>query len=72
MPPVTPTADESKKFASVMSNVNTRYEEAVIMIITGADPVDNWDKVLGEFKQMGIEDALKIQQAALERFNKRA
>jgi putative aldouronate transport system substrate-binding protein len=72
MPPVTPTADESKKFASVMSNVNTRYEEAVIKIITGADAVGNWDKVLAEFKQMGIEDALKIQQAALERFNKRA
>lgn len=72
MPPVTPTADESKKFASVMSNVNTRYEEAVIKIITGADSVDNWDTVLGEFKQMGIEDAVKIQQAALDRFNKRA
>jgi len=46
-------------------------EEAFDQIITGAQPVGSWDDVLGQFKQMGIEDAIKIQQAALERYNKR-
>jgi putative aldouronate transport system substrate-binding protein len=71
MPLVTPTQDESKKFASVMTEVNTRCQEAVTKIITGQQPVDGWDAVVKELKGMGIEDAIKIQQAALERFNKR-
>ena len=28
MPPVSPTQDESKKFATVMNDVKTRFEEA--------------------------------------------
>ena len=71
MPPVTPTQDESKQFASIMNDVNTRFDEAFIKIMTGADPVDSWDQVVDQLKQMGIEDALKIQQAALDRYNKR-
>ena len=71
LPPITPTQDESKKFASVMNDVQTRFEEAFDKVVTGAEPADGWDKVVAQFKQMGIEDAIKIQQAALERYNKR-
>ncbi len=72
MPMVTPTQDESRRFASVMSDVTTRCDEAVIKIITGQQPVDEWDMVVSELKAMGVEDAVQIQQAALERFNKRS
>jgi len=71
MPPVTPTQEESKKFATIMNEVNTRFDEAFTKTITGAEPVENWDKVIEQLKQMGIEEAIKIQQAALERYNKR-
>jgi hypothetical protein len=30
-----------------------------------------WDQVVQQLKQMGIEEAVKVQQAALDRFNKR-
>jgi putative aldouronate transport system substrate-binding protein len=71
MPPVTPTQDESKKFASIMNDVNTLRDEMVVKVITGGKPVAEWDQVVAQMKQMGIEDALKIQQAALDRYNKR-
>lgn len=71
MPLVTPTQEESKKFASIMTEVNTRCQEAVIKIITGQQPVESWDAVVKDLKGMGIEEGIKIQQAALDRYNKR-
>lgn len=71
LPPITPTQDESKKFATVMADVTTRYDEGFNKILQGQLPVDAWDQVVKDFKQMGIDDAIKIQQAALERYNKR-
>lgn len=71
MPPVTPTQDESRRFASIMSDVNTRYEEVFAQVLTGAQPLEYWDSFVGELKGLGIEDAIAVQQAALDRFNKR-
>ena len=71
LPPITPTQEESKKFATVMNDVNTRTKEGITKIITGAQPVDSWDAVIKDIKTMGIDDAIKIEQAALERYNKR-
>jgi len=72
MPPVTPTEDESRRFARTMAEVNTRFEEVFTKVLTGAQPIDSWDTFVGELKQLGIEEALQVQQAALDRFNQRA
>jgi putative aldouronate transport system substrate-binding protein len=72
MPPVTPTQDESRKYAKIMTDVNTRYDEVFAKVLSGAEPIESWDKFLEELKQIGIEDAIQVQQAALDRFNKRA
>lgn len=71
IPRTTPTQEESKRFATIMTDVGARRDEAVIKIITGAQPVESWDQVVQQFKQMGIEEAIKVQQAALDRYNKR-
>jgi putative aldouronate transport system substrate-binding protein len=71
MPPVTPTQEESRRFASIMSDVNTRYEEVFAQVLSGAQPLEYWDSFVGELKGLGIEDAIAVQQAALDRFNKR-
>jgi putative aldouronate transport system substrate-binding protein len=71
MPPVTPTQDESKKYASVMNDVNARYQEIFTRALTGADPIDTLAGLPAQLRQIGIDDAIKIQQAALDRFNKR-
>jgi putative aldouronate transport system substrate-binding protein len=71
MPPITPTQDESKKFQSIMQDVMTRYEEVFHKVVTGTLPLDAWDVFVKDIKGMGIDDAIKIQQAALDRYNKR-
>ncbi len=71
MPLVTPTKDESSKFASIMTDIETYRDEMLLKFIMGAEPIDNYDKYVKRIQSMGIEDAVKIQQAALERYNKR-
>ncbi len=71
LPPITPTQEESKKFATVMQDVMTRYEEVFHKVVTGTSPLDAWDQLVKDVKGMGIDDAIKIQQAALDRYNKR-
>ncbi|MFE5320623.1 extracellular solute-binding protein [Paenibacillus sp. NPDC056579] len=71
LPPVTPTSDESSKFASIMNDVNTFKDEMFNKFIMGAEPLDNFDKYVKTIEGMGIQEAVKIQQAALERYKKR-
>jgi putative aldouronate transport system substrate-binding protein len=71
MPPVTPTQEESSRYAAVMNDVTTRFQEMMVKVITGQEPVDNWDTVVQQLKQMGLDEAVAIQQAALDRYNSR-
>ncbi len=71
IPRVTPTADESKRFATISNDVTTRRDEAMCKIIMGQQSVDTWDQVVQQLKQMGIDEGIKIQQAAFDRYNKR-
>lgn len=71
LPPVTQTQDESQRFASIMNDINTLRNEAVIKIIVGQMPVSDWDGVVSQMKQIGIEEAIALRQAALDRFNAR-
>lgn len=71
MPKVTMTADENKQFASIMTDLNTYSDEMVTKFIMGVEPLANFDQYVQTLKSMGIEEAIKIQQAALDRFNSR-
>lgn len=71
LPFLSPTAEESTRFASIMNDVNTQFDEAVNRIIMGADSIDSYDKFVSRIKSMGIEEAVKLRQAALDRYNNR-
>jgi putative aldouronate transport system substrate-binding protein len=71
MPPLTPTQQESKKFASIMNDVIGKYQEVFTKVITGAEAMDSVTGLPAQLRQIGIDDAIKIQQSALDRFNKR-
>lgn len=67
----TPTAEESAKLASIMADINTYNSEMFLKFVYGKEPLSNFDAYQQRLKQMNIEEALKIQQAALDRYNKR-
>lgn len=54
-----------------MNDINTLVKEAELKIILGTEPVDHYDKSVQQMRDMGIERALDIQQAAYERYLKR-
>jgi putative aldouronate transport system substrate-binding protein len=68
---MTPTQDEAKKFATTMSDIQTRYDEVVTRVWSGKAGLDEWDSFVKALPGMGITDALKIQQSTLDRYNKR-
>jgi putative aldouronate transport system substrate-binding protein len=55
-----------------MNDVNGKYQEVFTRVLTGADPMDSLTALPAQLRQIGIDDAIKIQQAALDRYNKRA
>jgi putative aldouronate transport system substrate-binding protein len=71
LPPITATPSEAEELAQIMSEVQTYREEMVVKFITGQEPIDNFGQFQARLKQMGIERAIAIKQAGLERFNAR-
>ncbi|TDF94061.1 extracellular solute-binding protein [Paenibacillus piri] len=69
MPPgVTPTIEESTRMASILSAVNTYKDEQFLKFVMGQTPLSEFDNYMKSMKSMGIEDAIKIQQAAYDRY----
>lgn len=71
LPPITVTQDESKKFATTMADINTRFDEVFTRVWSGKAGIDEYDGFVKALPGMGINDAIKIQQTALDRYNKR-
>ena len=68
MPPITLTPEEGTEFARIMTDVETHVEELVARFILGHEPFANFDGFINTLRNMGIEQAIEIQQAALDRF----
>lgn len=71
IPLVSPTQDESSKFASIVTDIQTYQDEMLLKFIMGVEPLDQFDQYVKKIQSMGIDEAINIQQGALERFNKR-
>jgi len=71
LPPITPTSDESKEFATIMNEINTYRDEMTLKYIFGSESLDNYDAYVKNIETMGLSRALEIQNLALERYNAR-
>jgi putative aldouronate transport system substrate-binding protein len=71
LPVITATPEEAEELAEIMSEVETYREEMFVKFITGQEPLSNFDEFQARLKQMGIERAVAIKQAGLDRFNAR-
>ncbi|MFC0210994.1 extracellular solute-binding protein [Paenibacillus chartarius] len=68
MPSIALNADESAKSTSIMNDVKTYRDEMFNKFVMGAEPIENFDKFVQTMKSMGIEEAIKVRQAALDRY----
>ena len=71
MPPLTPNGDESAIVAPILNNVQTYRDEVVGNIIQGLVSVDEYDTMVAQAKEMGIEQVVEIYNKALERYQAR-
>ena len=71
MPRVQFTPDESKRLAQLMGDTNTLFNEMFDKFVMGKEPLSGIDAFQANLKRMGIDEALAINQAALDRLNAR-
>lgn len=71
LPPVSIANDQIETYTKIMSQVRTYADEMMLKFIMGTESLDNFDKYVERLKAMGIEEAMKIQQEALDRYYKR-
>lgn len=71
LPPITLTPDESSNYAVIYNDINTYVNEMFDKFVMGAEPIDNFEKYVQTIKSMKIDDAVRMQQAALDRYNNR-
>jgi putative aldouronate transport system substrate-binding protein len=71
LPAITPSPEESRRFAAIMNEVNVYTEEMFIKFILGVEPLSNFDAYVAQVKRMNIDEAIAIQTAALARYNLR-
>lgn len=71
VPPITPTTEESKEYSTIMNEINTYRDELTLKFIFGDESLDNFDKFVQTLYELGLDRALEIQNAALERYNAR-
>ena len=72
VPPVTVSVDEARIYNRIKTDLNTYVLEWTTKAIAGDVSVDEYDTVfLRTIREIGVEEAVAIQQAALDRFNRR-
>ncbi|RAV20873.1 extracellular solute-binding protein [Paenibacillus contaminans] len=71
LPLISQTAEESGKLSSLMNDINTYYQEMFNKFVMGLEPLSSFDKYVETINKMGVDEAIKLKQAALDRYNKR-
>ncbi|MDR1536583.1 MAG: extracellular solute-binding protein [Clostridiales bacterium] len=68
LPLLSLTEEESIEYANIMNEVTTLFDEILFKIVMGVDSVDSYDNFVSIAKQMGIDRAIELQQAAYDRY----
>jgi putative aldouronate transport system substrate-binding protein len=68
MPPIARTAQENTEYATIMSEVETYYKECLLKFMIGTMKLDEYDAYKAQMKNLKIDRAIEIQQAAYNRY----
>ena len=68
---MTMTTEENTEYAQYYTDLLTYVQENNVKFINGQRSLDEYDAYRDTLKSMGIEKCIALQQAALDRYNKR-
>lgn len=71
MPPVSMTGEEQAEYATIMADIETYFDETIDKIILGQLPLEYLDTMADQMRSMGIQRAIELKQAALDRYHQR-
>ncbi|MCM3127456.1 extracellular solute-binding protein [Paenibacillus provencensis] len=71
LPTLRKTEEEARKEAQIMGQITTYLDEMMTKFILGDEPLTNFDQYVETIKGMGIEEVIKINQDAYERYQAR-
>ncbi|RCX17517.1 carbohydrate ABC transporter substrate-binding protein (CUT1 family) [Anaerobacterium chartisolvens] len=70
IPALSFTEEERDIINSKYTEIQTYKDEMIDKFIMGKEPLEKFDEFVSKIKSMGIEDVLKVEQAAYDRYNK--
>ncbi|NSW92047.1 MAG: extracellular solute-binding protein [Firmicutes bacterium] len=62
------TAEEQSRLNTVANDVETLVKQMEAKFITGQESLDKWNEYLNNLKKAGLDDLIKIKQAAYDRY----
>ena len=62
------TEDEQDKYETVMSSVKIYVDEELLKFIIGSRPIEEFDSFVERIKEMGIDEAIGLENQAYERY----
>ena len=65
------SSEEGSENSSIMADIDTYVKESIPKFITGQLSMDEWDGFVKQIKDMNIDRAIELHQAALDRYNNR-
>lgn len=65
------TAEEGDEYSAIMSDIETYVDQQIPAFITGESDLADWDTYVANIKNLNIDEAIAIQQAAVDRFENR-
>ncbi|WNQ08890.1 extracellular solute-binding protein [Paenibacillus aurantius] len=71
VPRISQTPEEAQELSAIMAEVETYKDEMFLKFVMGAESFDNYDKYIAQLKNMKLDRAIALKQAALERYLKR-
>ena len=69
VPPAQPTPAEGEKLSAIMNDIETYVQEMHNKFIMGQVPMSDWDAYVARMKTMRLDEAVKMWQAIIDRYN---
>ena len=67
----TMTAEEAEALTGIMSDIETYANTMILQFIRGEVSLDEWDSYTAYIRDSGLQEAIDIKQASLDRYNAR-
>ena len=68
LPTLAMTDEENAKFADLSAPIDTYVAEMALKFVTGDESLDGFDQFVEKLNSMGLQECLKLQQAAYDRY----